>query len=728
MAPLDAAELRSDDPAAFVRSEGDLKALDLAVEGARCAGCISKIEGGLNEMDAVKSARLNLSTGRLAVTFTGPDSEAQAIVSKIRALGYAASPFQPESGEDPGKSEEKRLLRAMAVAGFAMANVMLLSVSVWSGEGEMDFGTRQLLHWISAMIALPAALYSGRPFFESAWRAIKAKSLNMDVPITLAICLAMGLSFYELLIGHGDAYFDAAVMLLFFLLIGRYLDSRLRAKAGQAARQLAALQASVAHRIAPDGTVKAVPAREIAAGDRLIVAAGDRMPVDAVILDGSGQADASLVTGETRPVDLAPGDTVYSGMVNLTGTLTVKATAARENSLLAEIARLVEAGEQSRSTYVRLADRAARLYAPVVHTLAAATLIGWIVIAGDPRSGILNAIAVLIITCPCALALAVPAVQIVACGRLYREGVLVKSGDALERLATAGRAIFDKTGTLTLGKPKLLNPHSLRPETIELAAKLARTSRHPVSRAVADAAGMGDTASDIREVPGGGLEGRVDGRAVRFGSAGWIGVDSDKAGLDAHAMEAWLQVDDQSPVRFVFSDALRADAAEAIAALKARGLEAELLSGDRTGPVEAVARDLGIAHAQSQLKPTEKIARIEALAAAGERPLMVGDGINDAPALAAAHVSISMGSAAEISRSAADLVIQGDRLSAIPVALDIARSSRRRVFENFALAAIYNCIAVPLAVFGFVTPLVAAIAMSGSSILVTGNAMRLLRK
>lgn len=726
MAPLDAANLRGNDPSAFVRSEGDAKALDLAVEGARCAGCISKIEGGLNEMESVKHARLNLSTGRLAVTFTGADSEARRIVEKVRSLGYAATPFQPETGEDPGKSEEKRLLRAMAVAGFATANVMLLSVSVWAGEGEMDFGTRQLLHWISAMIALPAAIYSGRPFFESALRALKAKSLNMDVPISLAICLAMGLSFYELLVGHGDAYFDAAVMLLFFLLIGRYLDSRLRAKAGQAARQLAALQASVAHRIGPDGAVKAVPAREIAPGDRLLVAAGDRMPVDAVILEGCGQADASLVTGETRPVELSPGDTVYSGMVNLTGTLTVKATAAREDSLLAEIARLVEAGEQNRSSYVRLADRAARLYAPVVHTLAALTLIGWIVIGNDPRAGILNAIAVLIITCPCALALAVPAVQIVACGRLYREGVLVKSGDALERLATARRAIFDKTGTLTLGKPKLLNPHALRPETIELAAKLARSSRHPVSRAVADAAGMGDTAKEVREVPGGGLEGVVDGRRVRFGSAGWIGADSETSGPQAHAMEAWLQVEDQAPVRFVFSDAVRSDARDMIAAVEARGLETELLSGDRSGPVEAVARELGIGQAQAELKPQEKIARIEALA--GDNPLMVGDGINDAPALAAAHVSISMGSAAEISRSAADLVIQGDRLSAIPTAIDVARASRRRVFENFALAAIYNCIAVPLAVFGFVTPLVAAIAMSGSSILVTGNAMRLLRK
>lgn len=726
MAPLDAADIRSDDPTAFVRETGEVKALDLAVEGAHCAGCIAKIETGLAALGSVRSARLNLSTGRLAVTFAGADEEARTILKTVKSLGYAASPFQPETGEDPGRSEERRLLRALAVAAFAAANVMLLSVSVWAGEGEMDSGTLLLLHYISAVIALPAAAFAGRPFFESAFRALKARSVNMDVPISLAVILALGLSLYELFIGHGDTYFDAAVMLLFFLLIGRYLDSRLRAKAGQAARQLAALQASVAHRIDADGKVKAIPAREVVPGDRLVVAAGDRMPVDGEIVEGRGEIDASLVTGETRPLHLEPGDNVYSGMVSLSGTLTITATAAREDSLLAEIARLVEAGEQSRSTYVRWADRAARLYVPMVHSLAALTLIGWIVIGGSVHAGILNAIAVLIITCPCALALAVPAVQVVACGRLYREGVLVKSGDALERLATTGRVLFDKTGTLTLGKPKLLNPHALRPETIELAAKLARSSHHPLSRAVADAAGMGDTASDIEEVAGGGLQGNYEGERLRFGSAGWLGVDSDSSGPQAHAMEAWFQRGDAAPVRFVFSDALRPDAAEAVQGLRARGLTSELLSGDREGPVAAVARDLKIDTYSAELKPTEKIARIEALA--GENPLMVGDGLNDAPALAAAHVSMSMGSAAEISRSAADLVIQGDRLSAIPVAIDVARAARMRVFENFGLAVIYNCIAVPLAVFGFVTPLVAAIAMSASSLLVTANAMRLMRK
>lgn len=726
MAPLDAA-LGGQDPIAFVRTDGETHTLNLAVEGARCAACISKIEGGVRALAGIQSARLNLSTGRLVIEFTGAKGEAAHIARTVTALGYAVRPFQPEAEKADARSEDRRLLRALAVAGFATANVMLLSVSVWSGEGEMSHATRQMLHWVSALIALPAALFAGRPFFESAFRALKARHVNMDVPISLAVTLALGLSIYELVIGQGDTFFDAAVMLLFFLLIGRYLDSLLRARAGQAARQLAELQAAVAHRMDLNGVVKAVPAREIEPGDTLLVPAGDRVPVDGLIASGEVSLDAALVTGETRPLELGPGDQVYSGMVNLSAPLTMKASAARDDSLLAEIARLVEAGEQNRSSYVRLADRAAQLYVPIVHTLAAATLIGWIVMGGDIRAAILNAIAVLIITCPCALALAVPTVQVVACGRLFRDGILVKSGDALERLATARIALFDKTGTLTLGKPQLLNADALGPDVIERAAKLARTSRHPLSRAIADAAGMGDTANDIRDVPGGGLEGDLDGAVLRLGSARWLGVAETNGG-DSEELEVWFVDGDHDAVRFVFSDQLRADANAMVDALKARGLEGEVLSGDRLGPVRKVAKALGLEHFQADLKPTEKIARITGLSEDGHAPLMVGDGLNDAPALSAAHVSVSMGSAAEISRSTADLVIQGDKLASLPVAVDVARASRRRVFENFGLAIVYNCIAVPLAVFGFVTPLVAAIAMSASSILVTANAMRLLRR
>ena len=727
MAALDTADFSEPvsqvDPQAFVRIVDGLCHLDLLVRGAVCAGCISRIEAGLHEDDRVEHARLNLSTGRLSLSWRGDPALASAYVAKLGRLGYPATPYEPEAEADPQKEEERKLLRALAVAGFAMANVMLLSISVWAGGLEMTEATQSLMHRISALIVLPAAAYAGQPFFRSAIAALRGGHVNMDVPISLAVILACGLSVWETFYGHGDTYYDAAAMLLFFLLIGRFLDMRLRAKAGEAARGLAAMQAATANRLLPDGRIEAVPAREVKVGDRLVLAAGDRVPVDAVIREGEGALDGSLVTGETAPVPARPGTEIFSGMLNLDGKLVLEATADRDNSLLAEITRLVEAGEQSRSRYVRLADRAAKLYVPVVHSLAALTLLGWLVIGQDPHLAIIHAIAVLIITCPCALGLAVPAVQVVASGRLYREGVLVKSGDAMERLAGIDTVVFDKTGTLTEGKPRLVNRSDIPDAAFEMAARLARTSRHPLSRAVADAAGMGAAASQAKEISGGGIEAVEDGVTIRFGSARWLGIE---AASDPHT-EAWLQIGEDAPVRFRFEDRLRADAAETVADLRERGCRVELLSGDRRGPVEAIARELGLDDWQAELKPQDKIARLDALKGEGRHVAMIGDGINDAPALAAADVSVSLASAAEISQAAADFVLQGDKLAAALVALDVSRGARRRVLENFALAAGYNMIAVPLAVAGFVTPLIAAIAMSASSVLVTLNALRLAR-
>lgn len=727
MAALDTAHFSEPvsqiDPQAFVRLADGQCHLDLLVRGAVCAGCISRIESGLLEDDRVERARLNLSTGRLRLSWRGDAALASTYVSRLGRLGYPATPYEPETEADPQKEEERKLLRAMAVAGFAMANVMLLSISVWAGGMEMTEATQALMHRISALIVLPAVAYAGQPFFRSAITALRNKHVNMDVPISLAVILACGLSIWETFYGHGDTYFDAAAMLLFFLLIGRFLDMRLRAKAGEAARGLAAMQAATANRLRADGRIEAIPAREVKAGDRLVLAAGDRVPVDAVIREGQGALDGSLVTGETAPVAAKPGIEVFSGMLNLDGKLVLEATADRDNSLLAEITRLVEAGEQSRSRYVRLADRAAKLYVPVVHSLAALTLLGWLVIGQSPHLAIIHAIAVLIITCPCALGLAVPAVQVVASGRLYREGVLVKSGDAMERLAGIDTVVFDKTGTLTEGRPRLINRDEIPDVAFETAARLARTSRHPLSRAVADAAGMGIAAAETREISGGGIEAVEDGVTIRFGSARWLGID---AASDPHS-EVWLKAGDAAPVRFRFEDRLRADAAETVAALRDRGCRVELLSGDRSGPVAAVAAELGLDAWQAELKPQDKIARLEALKAEGRRVAMIGDGINDAPALAAADVSVSLASAAEISQAAADFVLQGDRLAAAIVAYDVSCGAKRRVLENFGLAAVYNMIAVPLAVAGLVTPLIAAIAMSASSVLVTLNALRLAR-
>ncbi|MEM8986883.1 MAG: heavy metal translocating P-type ATPase [Pseudomonadota bacterium] len=716
------------DPAPFVRIDEDGEArLELSVKGAKCAGCIAKIEGGVKSVPGVESARLNLSTGKLLVAWRDGALEPKAVTQAVEGLGYAATPFDPEAVKRDGDEEGRRLMRALAVSGFATANVMLLSVAVWAGhEGEMGPGARMLMHWISGAIAVPAALYAGRPFFASAWRALKAGGANMDVPISLAVLLALTMSIYET-VNHGaHAYFDAAVMLLFFLLIGRVLDHRLRARARAAAEDLLALQAVAARRIRADGDVEAVTARDLKPGDRIQLQPGDRAPVNGVIERGASDVDAAIVTGESAPVRMGAGDPVYAGVLNVSDTLVLRATASAEDSLVADLARLIEAGAQGKSAYVKLADKAARLYVPVVHTLAALTFLGWFFI-GDIglRASVMTAVAVLIITCPCALGLAAPAVQIVATGRLFKAGVLVKSGDALERLAEGKTFVFDKTGTLTRGAPTIANRASLPDGALEAAARLARASRHPLSRAVAGAAGAGPLAEDVREHSGLGVEGVIDGEQARFGRRAFVSAVADDAPDDgAAASEAWLKVGARPPVRFVFADALRPDAPAAVAALKARGLSVAMLSGDKTAPAAHAAGEVGIEDWRANLQPQDKIDALKAYGAAGPA-IMVGDGLNDAPALAAAYASLSPGTAADASQAAADFVFQGEGLGPVVLAYDIAKAARRRILENFGLAVAYNMCAVPLAVAGFVTPLVAAVAMSASSVIVTLNALRL---
>jgi P-type Cu2+ transporter len=735
LAPLPDRDAPRADPAAFVRRDAEgHEAIDLMVRGAKCAGCIRKIETGLLALPGVTDARLNLSTGRLAVAWTPGAVKPRALIETLARLGYDAAAFDPAESQRNVDKEGRRLLRCLAVAGFAAMNIMMFSVPIWAGDGEMGAGVRTFLHWISALIAVPASLYAGRPFFGSAWRALRSGRANMDVPISLAVFLTLGMSLWETMREGGQAYFDGVTMLLFLLLIGRYLDHRLREKARTAAKDLLALQAATASRIDADGVVRAVAARDVRAGDRLIIAPGERAPVDGVIEDGVSELDVSLLTGETAPAAAAPGDVLHAGAVNLMAPLTVRAKARAEQSLVAELARLIEIGEQGRARFVRLVDRAAQLYAPTVHVLALTTFLGWLVgpallreagladIADvGVRGALLNAVAVLIITCPCALGLAVPAVQVVATGRLFKAGVLVKSGDALERLAQVDYVVMDKTGTLTLGRPRLARAPD--PQTLAVAASLARVSRHPLARALVEAAGPGAPAANVREIPGQGLEAQIGGARVRLGRRSFAAPNAADAS-DGLA-EMWFARDGAEPVRLAFEDALRPDAARVVAALAARGMPVELISGDRPAAVEAAARAAGIARWTGAASPTDKIARLAALKAEARRTLMLGDGLNDAAALAAAHASASPGSAIDVSQAAADIVFEGASLAPLLDMLDVAREARARVYENLTLSVIYNVCAVPIAVLGLVTPLIAALAMSGSSLIVTLNALRL---
>ena len=716
------------DFAAYVRSdERGRSTLHLMVDGVTCGACVWLVESVLARDADVTAARMNFGTRRLALSWDGPASDAGRHVGRLTALGFRLHPFDPQRLDADADAGEKALLRALAVAGFAASNVMLLSVAVWSGHVEgMGAATRDFLHWVSALIALPAIAYAGQPFFRSALAALRSGRTNMDVPISIGVILASLMSLAETISSGQHAFFDSAITLLFFLLIGRYLDTRARGQARSTATHLLSLGAAPVTLIRPDGSVQALPASAIRAGDTVMVASGERIGVDGRVVEGHSDIDTSLVTGEAVPIAATPGTAIFAGAINLTAPLRCVVTATGDGTLLAEVVRLMEAAEQRRSRFVVLADRVARAYAPVVHLLAAVTFVGWLGFGGIGwQPALLNAIAVLIITCPCALALAVPVVQVIASNRLLRRGILLKSATALERLTAIDTVVFDKTGTLTTGQLTLVADPSRPAESLRLAAALAQASRHPLARALVRAAPDAPVAGNVAEHPGQGLSIQTPEGEIRLGSRAFCGVAGDSPDSEP---EIWLVAPHQPAIRFSFSDTLRSDAAMVIDRLQRRGLQVQLLSGDRTAAVADVARRLNIAEWCAAYTPAAKERHLTALRATGRHVLMVGDGLNDAPALSSADVSMSPSSAADISQTAADTVFQGKRLAPVLELLTVAHRADRLVRENIAIAIGYNILAVPLAMAGLVTPLIAAIAMSSSSILVIANALRLGRK
>ncbi|RVB78990.1 MULTISPECIES: cation-translocating P-type ATPase [unclassified Mesorhizobium] len=702
------------------RSLGDdLRQTDLSVPTVHCAACIQAIETALGKLDRVEGARVNLSTKGVSVQWRG--NEAPPIVAALELLGYPAHLFDPEIHEKDKTLSE--LIRAVAVAGFAAGNIMLLSVSVWSGA---EGATRDLFHWVSALIAIPALAFAGGIYFRSAWNALRHGRMNMDVPIAVGVSLAYAMSLYET-INHGDhAYFDASVSLLFFLLIGRTLDHVMRERARTAVNGLSRLAARGAMVLREDGSRDYLPVEEIEPGMQLLVTAGERIPVDGKIIRGFSDLDCSLVSGESTPRTVSSGETVQAGTLNLTGPLTIEATAAAKDSFLAEMVRLMEAAEGGRAHYRRIADRVSALYAPVVHLTALVTFLGWMAATGDWHQAVTIAIAVLIITCPCALGLAVPIVQVVAARRLFESGVMVKDGSAMERLAAIDTAVFDKTGTLTLGQPRLVNASSIDPAMLAIAGDMAVHSRHPLSRAIAGSAGFAGQPKleSVSEHPGFGIEATAAGSTWRLGRRGWAGWKARTAGESGYGGTV-LTKDGIIVASFVFEDALREDARAAIEQLNNARISVEMLSGDTAAACGEVAATLGIHHFVPALLPSGKVEYIETLSKDGHKVLMVGDGLNDTPALGAAHVSIAPATAADVGRKAADFVFLRESLSAVPLALDISRKAGRLIRQNIAIAIVYNTIAVPIAILGHVTPLIAAIAMSASSLLVIGNALRL---
>lgn len=702
----------------FITTEADgSHSLHLLVDGMHCPSCVAIIEGALKKQEPIQAARLNLSTKRLRVVWTGATDLGDQWVALINGMGYRAVPYDTADAESDEKKAEKLLLRCMAVAGFASGNLMLFSVPLWSSDPQqMGEATRTFFHWVQALIAIPAIAYCGIPFYRSAWHALRVLKTNMDVPISVAVILATLMSVFETITFGQHSYFDSAVMLLFFLLVGRYLEARAKGRARSAAHDLLQMMkgyATILHHETP----LTLPLSELKEGMVLLVATGEKIGADGEVIAGESELDTSLITGETLPQRVGVGAKVFAGTVNIAAPLTVRITKASQRSLLSDIVKLMETAEQSQAKYVTLADRISGWYTPAVHALAAITFVGWFFFGHiEWQLALLYAATVLIITCPCALGLAVPVVQVLASGKLMRSGILLKSGSALERLATITHAIFDKTGTLTLGKPTLVSGHTQA--QLQLAASLAVHSKHPLSQALTKSYTGALLPLSVQEIEGYGLE----SVGVKLGKRSWATTLPDDT---ENTLELWLAEIGKSPVRFVFSDQLRDDAKEVIAMLRASGIETLLLSGDRQEVTKDIATTLGITTFEGALSPLEKTERIVALKASGAHALMVGDGLNDAPSLSCATVSMSPSSAMDITQNAADIVFQGDRLMPVLNAWKTAQFSQTLVRQNFWLAIGYNLVAIPVAVAGFVTPLVAAIAMSSSSLLVIGNAFRL---
>jgi Cu2+-exporting ATPase len=712
----------------YVKDAGSgLSHIDLAVEGVSCAGCMSKIERGLSAIPDVTLARVNLTDRRVALEWKQGALDPARFIDRLAELGYKAYPFETAGAEAAEAEQSRFLLRCLGVAAFATMNVMMLSIPVWSGNvSDMIPEQRDFFHWLSALIALPAAAYAGQPFFKSAWSALRTGNVNMDVPISIGVILALGMSLVETANHAEHAYFDAAIMLLTFLLVGRYLDQSMRRRTRAVAGNLAALKAETATKFVGADEITVVPVAAIDPGDIVLLRPGERCAVDGTVIEGRSEIDQSLITGETRHVAAEQGTAVYAGSLNMTGTLRVRVSAASEGTLLAEITRLLDNALQARSRYVRLADRASRLYAPVVHATALLTILGWVLAGASWHDAIVTGVAVLIITCPCALGLAIPTVQTVASGAMFRAGVLLNSGDSIERLADVDHVIFDKTGTLTLPDLEVVNASGIPDDVFRLAGQLALASHHPVAAAVARASEAKAPLAGAVEETRQGVRAQFRGKELRLGRPSFCGAEQlaeDSLRLDPEASAVAFSNGDAKYV-FCVRQGLRPDAQAVISALQKRHVKVEILSGDREPAVRAAARALGISDWRAGVTPADKIARIEELKGQGSRVLMVGDGLNDAPALAAAHVSMSPISAAHLSQATADLVFLGKPLAPVVAAIDFSRKALLLMRQNLWLAVGYNFLAVPIAISGVVTPLIAAAAMSGSSILVMLNALR----
>ena len=726
---------------AFVReadAAGHEKEAQLLIDGVTCAACVWLIEQRLMRLHGVRAAALNFATRRARVRWDSRETTLAAILRAVAALGYGAQPYDAGRAEERLTRERRVLLWRLFIAGFGMMQVMMYAIPAYIAEGAMTADIEQLLRIAGMVLTFPVALWSAVPFYSGAWRDLKTGRVGMDVPVSLGIGIAFAASLWATWTASGQVYFDSVSMFVFLLLGARYFEAQAQARAVEAQERLVRLAPATAERLQshPGDTVERVAAATLREGDFVRVRPGAAIPADGVVVEGESAADESLLTGESRPVPKRPGDGVTGGSVNIGGLLTLRVSRVGEDSVLAGIVRLMDRAQTEKPRIAQTADRVAQWFVAVLLLLTAAAFAAWWQI--DSTRALWVAVSMLVVTCPCALSLATPAALSAATSAAYRGGVLVTRGHALETLARATHVVFDKTGTLSTGHMAVAGVRVLGSESrdrcLALAAALESGSEHPIGRALAaTVAGVHAVAEKVSHVSGQGIEGQVAGRMLRIGRPEFVAhmhglpVPDDFAAAAGAATAVMLGDTRGWLAMFILDDTPRHDAGKVVELLRAAGVQVSLLSGDQPQRVRRVACELGIVDARGGATPAGKLDYVRDLQANGAVVAMVGDGVNDAPVLAQAQVSVALGSGTALAHNSADIVLMHDRLTALAEARVLARRTLGVIRQNLGWATVYNAVALPLAMAGLVTPLVAAAGMSVSSLLVVLNALRLAR-
>ncbi len=712
-------------------SEHEREAL-LVIEGITCAACIWLLERHLQQQPGVSAVSVNLTTHRARLRWDTRETRLSTLLGEIDRIGYQGHPYQPNREEALLEQEKKRAIRRLGVAGVAMMQVMMLAAAMYAGDLASSMETRfvTFMRWASFVLATPVVLYSARPFYQAALRDLRTRQLSMDVPVSIAILGAYWASVWATFMGSGEVYFDSVTMFTFFLLVGRFMEMQARHRTGRAGNALLNLLPTSAIRLQGDRE-ELIPASRLSPGDRVLVKPGHTIPADGRVVKGQSAVDESALTGEYMPLSRGVGDPVVGGTQNVEHPIEIEVTETGSDSRLSTIVRMLDRAQAEKPAVARIADRVARYF--VGATLVTATVVAgsWAMIA--PQDAFWITLSVLVVTCPCALSLATPTALTTATGTLRQQGILISRGHVLESFATATHVVFDKTGTLTEGNLQIQEIVPLAEldstQLLERAAALESGSEHPIARAFSAFATR--RADAIRNHLGQGLEGQLDGIEYRIGQPAFA---AELTGHPAPALPGdtglWLLLCDRTRALgwFRLDDQIRPEAPAALRTLSSLGLNCVMLTGDASAAAHKVAATLGIAEVRKGVGPEQKLAYLNALAEQGAEVIMVGDGINDIPALAGARTSVAMAGATDLAKTNADAVLIANDLTRLCDAIRLARKTRTIIRENLAWALLYNLLALPLAATGFIAPYMAAIGMSASSLVVVGNALRLSRR